>query len=110
MFNNPSWFSPIRFPERAKERQKTVLKLMVRHGYITEEEAEAAGEIPIESLIKTTSTEQKTDDKGLQAFIDYVVDEVTKKTGDDPRQVPMAIYTTLDRSIQDVVTLSLIHI
>ncbi len=104
MFNNPSWFSPIRFPERAKERQKTVLKLMVRHGYITEEEAEAAGEIPIESLIKTTSTEQKTDDKGLQAFIDYVVDEVTKKTGDDPRQVPMAIYTTLDRSIQDVVT------
>lgn len=104
MFNNPSYFSPIRFPENAKKRQKTVLNLMVRHGYISEEEANAAAEIPIESLLKTTSAEQKTDDKGLQAFIDYVVDDVTKKTGDDPRQVPMAIYTTLDRKIQDVVT------
>ncbi len=104
MFNNPSYFSPIRYPERAKERQKTVLNLMVRHGYITDEEANAAAEIPIESLLKTTSTEQKADDKGLQAFIDYVVDDVTEKTGDDPRQVPMAIYTTLDRDIQDVVT------
>lgn len=104
MFNNPSYFNPIRFPENAKKRQKTVLNLMVRHGYISEEEANTASEIPIESLLKTSSSEQKADDKGLQAFIDYVVDDVTKKTGDDPRQVPMAIYTTLDRSVQDVVT------
>lgn len=104
MFNNPSYYSPIRFPERAKSRQKTVLALMVRHGYITNEEAEAAGNIPIESLLKTTTTEQKSDDKGLQAFIDYVVKDVLEKTGDDPGEVPMAIYTTLDRNIQDVVT------
>lgn len=104
MFNNPSYFSPIRFPENAKKRQKTVLNLMVRHGYISEEEANTAAEIPIESLLKATSEEQQADNKGLQAFIDYVVDDVTEKTGDDPRQVPMAIYTTLDRSIQDVVT------
>lgn len=104
MFNNPSYYSPIRFPDRAKARQKTVLNLMVRHGYITEEEAEYAENIPIESLLKTTTTEQKADDKGLQAFIDYVVKDVIQKTGDDPSQVPMAIYTTLDRSIQDVVT------
>lgn len=104
MFQNPSAYSPIRYPEKAKKRQETVLKLMVRHGYITEEEAETASAIPIESLIKATSSEQKADDKGVQAFIDYVVDEVIEKTGDDPRQVPMAIYTTLDRSVQDVVT------
>lgn len=104
MFNNPSYFNPIRFPENAKKRQKTVLNLMVRHGYISEEEANTAAEIPIESLLKASSSEQKADDKGLQAFIDYVVDDVTKKTGDDPRQVPMAIYTTLDRDIQDVLT------
>lgn len=105
LFNNPSYYSPIRFPEHAKERQKTVLKLMVRHGYITEEEANVAASIPIESLLKAkSSAEEKKDDKGLQAFIDYVVDDVIKKTNDDPRQVPMAIYTTLDRSVQDVVT------
>lgn len=104
MFNNPSKFSPINYPENAKKRQKTVLNLMVRHGYISEEEANTAAEIPIESLLKASSSEQKADDKGLQAFIDYVVDDVTKKTGDDPRQVPMAIYTTLNRDIQDVLT------
>lgn len=105
LFNNPSYYSPIRYPENAKKRQQTVLKLMVRHGYITEEEANDAAAIPIESLLKTkTTTEQKADDKGLQSFIDYVVDDVIKKTNDDPRQVPMAIYTTLDRSVQDVVT------
>ncbi len=104
IFNNPYKFSPIQFPENAKKRQTTVLKLMVRHGYITEEEAQVAIDIPIESLLKETTTEQTADDKGLQAFIDYVVDEVIEKTGDDPRQVPMAIYTTLDRNIQDVVT------
>lgn len=104
MFQNPYAHSPLLFPENAKKRQTTVLKLMVRHGYITEEEAQAAIDIPIESLIKETSSEQQADDKGIQAFIDYVVDEVIDKTGDDPRQVPMAIYTTLDRSVQDVVT------
>lgn len=104
IFNNPSYYSPIRFPERAKARQKTVLSLMVRHGYITEEEAEVAGAIPIESLLKEKSVDQKADDKGLQAFIDYVVENVKAKTGDDPTEVPMAIYTTLDRKIQDVVT------
>ncbi len=104
MFNNPSLFNPLRFPENAKSRQKAVLSLMVRHGYITEEEADIAGNIPIDALLKTTTTEQKADDKGLQAFIDYVVKDVKEKTGDDPTKVPMAIYTTLDRDIQDVVT------
>ncbi len=104
MFNNPSSFSPIRFPERAKSRQKTVLSLMVRHGYITEEEAKDAGDIPIESLLTKTTSEQKENISGAQAFIDYVVDDVIAKTnGDDPRKIPMAIYTTLDRNIQDTV-------
>lgn len=104
MFNNPSYYSPIRFPERAKSRQKTVLSLMVRHGYITEEESTAAGNIPIESLLTTHTSEQKENISGAQAFIDYVVDDVIEKTGDDPRQIPMAIYTTLDPTIQDVVS------
>ncbi len=103
MFNNPSWFSPIRFPERAKERQKTVLSLMVRHGYITEEEMNVAVNIPIESLL-VNSTDQKEAVSNYQAFIDFVVDDVTEKTGNDPRNVPMAIYTTLDTNIQDVIT------
>lgn len=104
MFNNPAFYNPIKKPENAKKRQKTVLSLMVKHGYITEEEAENAGSIPIESLIKTKEPEQTTDDKGYQAFIEYVLEDVEKKTGVDPVKTPMAIYTTLDKGVQDVVT------
>lgn len=104
MFNNPSYYHPINYPENAKARQKTVLSLMVKHGYITEEEAKDAAAIPIESLMKTKSVEQSTDDKGLQAFIEYVLKDVKEKTGVNPTETAMAIYTTLDRSIQDTVT------
>lgn len=104
MFNNPAYYNPIKNPENAKARQKTVLSLMVKHGYITEQEAEDAGNIPIASLLKETTTAQKTDDNGLQAFIEYVLEDVENKTGVDPKKTPMAIYTTLDRNIQDTVT------
>lgn len=104
MFNNPAYYNPIKNPENSKARQKTVLSLMVKHGYITEQEAEDAGNIPIASLLKETTTAQKTDDNGLQAFIEYVLEDVENKTGVDPTKTPMAIYTTLDRNIQDTVT------
>ncbi len=103
MFNNPSYFNPVTNPENAKERQKTVLSLMVHHGYITEEEAKAAGDIPIESLLKSkTETNANKTVSGDQAFIEYVLKEVKEVTGEDPYTTPMAIYTTLDRNIQNV--------
>jgi penicillin-binding protein 1A len=103
MFNNPSYYNPITYPENAKSRQKAVLSLMVKHGYITQEEADNAASIPIESLL-ATSTNESTSDNGYQAFIEYVLDDVKEKTGVDPQVTPMAIYTTMDKSVQDVVT------
>lgn len=103
MFNNPDWFNPVYHPENAKARQKTVLSLMVNHGYITEEEAKAAGDIPIKALLKNIDKNSNTKvSTGDQAFIDYVLEEVEKVTGYDPSTTPMAIYTTLDRNIQNV--------
>jgi penicillin-binding protein 1A len=104
MFNNPVYYNPVKNPENAKARQKTVLSLMVKHGYITEEEAENAADIPIESLLKSSTSEESTDTSGMQEFIEYVIDDVIEKTGDDPTKTAMAIYTTLDSSIQDVIT------
>ena len=102
MFNNPTYYNPLKFPERTKQRQKTVLNLMVRHGYITEEEASDAAAIPVESLLKVETKSTNTTDKGYQAFIDYVLQDVQEKTGSNPAQVPMTIYTTLDRRVQDI--------
>lgn len=102
MFQAPSLYNPTKNPEKAKKRQNTVLTLMVRHGYITEEEAKNAADIPIESLLKSETKVQETSNP-YQAVIDFVIDDVKEKTNQDPREVPMAIYTTIEKSVQDVI-------
>jgi len=100
IFNNPVAFNPYYYPESATNRRSTVLNLMVRHGYITEEEKEFAESIPVESLLADRSND-KSDD--YQAFIDFVLRQVQKETGDDPYKTPMAIYTTLDPNVQKTI-------
>ncbi len=103
MFNNPSLYNPYTNPEGCTNRRSTVLSLMVRHGYITEEERAFAESIPVESLLADHTSESNSDN--YQAFIDFVLLQVQKETGDNPRQVPMEIYTTLDPDIQDTLHL-----
>ena len=98
MFQNPRTRNPYTYPENARDRQKTVLTLMVDHGYITEAEKEAALAIPIESLLTTRDSSSSAN----QAVIDYVVDDVTDKTGYDPFYVSMEIITTINPDVQEV--------
>jgi len=101
IFNSPSLYNPYYSTTLSSERRDTVLDLMVRHGYITEEQAEEAKSISVESLI----TEAKSSDLSpYQTFIDVVANEVEEKTGYDPYETPMLIYTTMDPDIQDVMT------
>ncbi len=99
MFNNPSTLNPYRNPEGATQRRSTVLNLMVRHGYISEEERDFAESVSVSSLLVDHSQEETNK---YQAFIDYVLWQVKEETGDDPSLVPMTIYTTLDTKVQDV--------
>lgn len=103
MFNNPSLYNPYTNPEGASNRRSTVLSLMVRHGYITEEEKEFAEAIPVESLLADHSKDENT--SMYQAFIDYTLLKVEEETGDNPYKIPMQIYTTIDPSIQEVLYL-----
>jgi len=96
LFQSPNGLNPYTNPEGATERRNIVLNLMVRHGYITEEESELAKAVSVESLL--TEREETEDYAG---YIDTVVDEIIEKTGDDPYQVPMKIYTYMDKEIQD---------
>ena len=96
MYQAPSRYNPYRFPEAAYARRNTVLTLMVRHGYITEEEKSMANAVSIESML--AGNEKESD---YQGYIDTVIDEVKDKTGNDPAIVSMKIYTALDRQIQD---------
>ena len=96
LFQAPSGYNPYNYPEKATARRSTVLKLMVRHGYITQEEADIANAIDVTSLLANNNA--KTN---YQGFIDTVAAEVIKKTGFDPAKVSMEIYTTMNASIQD---------
>lgn len=96
MFQSPNGYNPYKYPEKAEKRRQTVLNLMVRHGYITKEEANIAASIPVESLLV-----DKKEEVDYQGYIDTVVSEVEKETDQNPYVVPMKIYTTMEKSIQD---------
>ena len=101
MFNNPTAFNPYNFPNASTKRRETVLNLMVKHGYITEEEKDAANSIPIQTLL--VSRDNKSFTNPYQQFIDYAVQNIIDITGNDPRQIPMSVKTTMNRGVQDVV-------
>jgi len=101
MFQNPYRYNPYRNPEGCRNRQRTVLKLLVKHGYITEEQKEAVLEIPISSMLVEQTTSSNTIESN-QAFIDYVINEVIDKLKIDPRQSSLKIYTTFDPEVQKV--------
>lgn len=101
LFNNPYLYNPYNNPEGCTNRRNVVLTLMEKHGYISEEQKNEAMNIPVQSLLKSKDTNSKSNP--YQAFIDYVIAEVMDRTGVNPFEVPMAIYTTLDGNIQDVV-------
>jgi len=96
MYQAPSRYNPYTNPEAATARRTTVLKLMKLHGYITEEERQMAEAVSIESMLVGTAS--KAD---YQGYIDTVIEEVEAKTGNNPAQVSMKIYTAMDREVQD---------
>ena len=100
LFQAPSAYDPYRYPEETTARRDTVLYLMVRHGYITQEEADLASAIPVESLLRSSNPESGANP--YQSFIDIVLDEVEEKTNKSPYTTGMKIYTTLDTGKQNV--------
>lgn len=103
MFQAPNSYRPTEEEnlEAATERRDTVLYLMERHGYITEEEREIASSISIESLIDYNSEADTSGNSEYQGYIDTVVAEVEEKVGYNPYTTPMEIYTNLDLEKQD---------
>ncbi len=100
LFQAPGAYDPYINPEAAEARRNQVLNLMVRHGYISEKEANAAKEISVESLLRDDYTTVVSE---YQGFIDTVVQEVIDNTGSNPYDVPMEIYSTMVTEKQDVI-------
>lgn len=101
LYQSPTYYNPYNYPERSEERRKTVLYLMQRHGYITEEEKEIAENSPITSYIKKTQTSGTYSE--YQGYIDTVVEELENEYDLNPYTTPLKIYTAMNRSKQDFV-------
>lgn len=105
MFQAPNTYRPTNEEnlEAVTKRRDTVLYLMERHGYITEEERDLASSISIESLVNYNSEADTSGNNEYQGYIDTVVAEVQEKLGKDynPYTFSMQIYTNLDREKQD---------
>ena len=105
LFQAPSKYNPYTNPEATEKRRLLVLKLMKRHGYINNKEYNAAKKMTVEKIIK--AKEGNAADPNLvnkyQSYLDVVVAEIEKNTGDDPYTTPMKIYTTMDRAKQEYV-------
>lgn len=99
LFQAPGAYDPYLFPEKAQNRRNIVLGLMVRHGYISQEEADAAKMIPLSDML----TGYTYVNSQYQGFLDTLHYDVIAKTGLNPTQVSMNIYTTLDIDRQNVI-------
>ena len=99
LFQAPSAFDPYVYPDKAKARRNQVLNLMLRHGYITEEDCEIAKSMPITELLVNRSSSQNK----YQGYIDTVIDEVINKYDVNPYKVPLKIYTNFDEDKQNVI-------
>lgn len=97
LFQAPTAYDPLVYPESTRERQETVLSLMVKHGYITNEEKEIVLAIPIENLLKSSTSRVQNE---YQDYIDYVLTEIKERTNMDPYITPMIIYTNMDSTKQ----------
>ena len=101
LFQSPVSYDPANNPELTEARRQTVLYLMKRHGYITEEEYNIALKLTVDKiLIEHNNTNSSN---VYQGFIDTVVEEVLKDTGMDPYKTPMEIYTTLNPDKQELI-------
>lgn len=105
LFQAPGKYDPYKNPEATEARRQTVLKLMLRHGYISKDEYNVAKKMTVEKIVipKEENKNVISEISPYQSFIDTVVEEVQDKTGKNPYTTSMIIQTTLDTDIQDYI-------
>jgi penicillin-binding protein 1B len=94
LIQSPSFLSPFRNPDRARERRNVVLKEMADVEVITRDEAVRASKEPLR--VATRSLENEA-----PYFVDYVSQQVAEKySGLLKRDRAVDVYTTLDLHLQ----------
>jgi penicillin-binding protein 1A len=90
----PTKYNPFRNPERILERRNYVLLRMLEDGYITQEEYEIYSKKPLKLRLENRYY-------GMDYFLDYVKEYVLEKYGEAILAGGYAIYTTIDKDLQE---------
>ncbi|NLK08727.1 MAG: PBP1A family penicillin-binding protein [Firmicutes bacterium] len=95
--NSPVYLSPISYPDAALRRRNWILGRMAYLGYISEKEAEAARQTPIQLV------QREPKEKIASYFIDYVVQQLLERYGEElVFGGGLEIHTSLDMNMQRV--------
>lgn len=86
--------SPIKYPERAKQRRNIVLGMMRDNGYINQQQYEEACAAPVRVVSKENESSEAS------YFVDLVNDQLSAKLGPEYMGKPYKIYTSLDIELQ----------
>jgi penicillin-binding protein 1C len=92
----PANLDPYRNPDAVKRRQRIVLDLMVRHGYLTTAAADAAFAEPLSLQPQRTALPNRA-----PHFVQYVVESLDRRFGNGyTKRAGLEITTTLDLPLQ----------
>ncbi len=101
--NLPNLYNPYDYLDYATQRRNEVLRLMVNHGYISEDEYVLAKGIKVEDQLVGQYYDSHTGEDKYLAYIDAVIAEAEKMTGLDPSIKGMEIYTAMEPKIQQCI-------
>lgn len=95
MIRSPNQYSPLRNPERAKERRDTILRVMLEQEKITAEEFEKAREAPM------TVNKFPRSFRSAPYFVDLVMKQLRETYPETQLETEgLRIFTTLDTMMQ----------
>ena len=104
---SPNYFNPFENPKASKERKELVIDQMVKYGYITEAQGEAAKK----EELKLAKTARKREDNPNFYFIDMITQKVIDELGAEALyKGGLKVYTTLDSDMQKAAIESLKHL
>ena len=109
---NPSAYDPIEHPEAAEQQRNIVLQQMVKYGFATAAEADAAMKVPMASMLKITKFPIGCEAAGIMGYAcDYTVRDILLspefgKTTEARRELlyegGLKIYTTFNETAEQI--------
>jgi len=97
MVKGPSYYNPIRKPERSKSRRNLVLGIMSEQGIIEESIAEQQKKLPLNTL----SSRAEQSKRSYASFTGYARDQLNERyQSEDLNTAGLSIFTTIDPRAQ----------